>query len=315
VAASRVLGPNFAIGMLSVPQPQASASEDSDDPVVNITENAATMCPILSLIYPMPVDDDAFKTSDLARLARLLEVSIKYDIQVAINKFSSILSEQVCKSQQEDEILRIYAVGCVLRIEKIRAAGLRACLKFSRNLLSKSHQLIPNNTFIRQLDALESEQEEKIALNRILEQFNTKDYFKLLQHHDDKTEVVKNFIQAVPLIGQCPNCGSPDYPKSVARAFSWTVDTRGPDIDRLFSLDNISSITPFSCGGCRNRPEGLRNNYLSYIRELERHFQFCGIRLGGEAQVVFPPALPPVIAMADMDEDEEEEEEGGGEEE
>lgn len=87
--------------MFSLPQ---SESASKSTPVVDLSENDATLDALLRLLYP--VTDPAFK--DLAELGPVIDAAMKYEINVVLTRLRSIL---VSPAFLEKQPLQVYAIA------------------------------------------------------------------------------------------------------------------------------------------------------------------------------------------------------------
>ncbi len=99
----------FFKDMFSLPQPQTD--DDSNPPVVQVSESAEILEKLLCFIYPY--SKPVLKT--LEDVADILEAASKYDVTVAIDALRSIL---VSPAFVKQEPLRVYAIACRFDLEE-----------------------------------------------------------------------------------------------------------------------------------------------------------------------------------------------------
>jgi hypothetical protein len=103
-------------GMFSIPQPAPLDGDQSELPIVNLTETSTTIRNLLSFCYPPSVDfRHAKETENLSEIADLIEAAMKYEMSGAQ---TAALQRLVQPRYLDAEPLRVFVIACRFKAEK-----------------------------------------------------------------------------------------------------------------------------------------------------------------------------------------------------
>ncbi|KZP00318.1 hypothetical protein CALVIDRAFT_510396 [Calocera viscosa TUFC12733] len=214
----------FFADLLSLPQPEpATSTHAAPAPaVIDITEMADVMEPLLGFVYPHP--DPQIEKLDIVR--PVLGAAFKYDFTAALSSLRKLL---ISPEFLEKEPTRVYAIACMYELEE-------------EAKLASAHTL--------KLGLLEG------ALPAELKYITAYDYHRLLLLHKERREKACELLVRPDEV-RCANCtavqfGKPCVPK-------WWDDfelrakeelKRHPVSDSIFSLQFLSQSAAAGCPRC-----------------------------------------------------------------
>jgi hypothetical protein len=265
--------------MFDIPQPSIEISPNLDGREhLSVTEDSGTMRLLLSGIYPcLPDPLDDIKDMDLDRLVHLLQVSMKYILELVTSRLTEALS--VRASAIRRETFTIYAIARVLNLRNLAEEAASSCLRcgftdmivmyleelpMEVNLEGPSERLSEKSVGSEAIrtECLAHDPEtssrlaESISFHSILSQFSGREYQRLLQFYRLRISKVKEIINEAFTSIFHYNCTSRGSCKESIRSSLKSLliseaYNRGPALERILSDHFATSVIPSSaCGNC-----------------------------------------------------------------
>jgi hypothetical protein len=258
--------------MLSIPQ--AEPTPESSDPTrennVVLAEDSWTIGVLLSLVYP--IDCEFSDEISFGKLANLLSVAEKYQIDYAAKQIENALLARVMLGAKE--ALQVYAIGSAFDNKRLIKEGSKGCLRASAAELFDVNDERPStgkakgskgNTQIgNQVTGTGIGDENPPSINNVLRLMNGQDYHRLHMAHRQRSREAKALVSSLrdgpfqvfkysgsnSSTSTCKACSLDIRERYVTLALA-ELDASGPTSKRIVSQDFLAScVSDRNCGDC-----------------------------------------------------------------
>lgn len=184
-----------ALDMFSLPQPSSIQANPTDGGNIPVTEDATTMCSVLTLSYPRATGAaKKIQSLSLAHLVHLLQAAEKYFFETASSIIQDVLANLCIKSGWLAP--SVYAVSCVLELEELAKSAAIECLTCSTNVLlslnlNKKSAVGRKTNDVEESAERKREMEEEAELVQLIDRMSFKDYQRLLRFYLERVSDVR----------------------------------------------------------------------------------------------------------------------------